>query len=161
MIAKAALIKLHWLLSSQFGFDPLRLLRSLRGLPAFFGDWRRFERGYQGPLALMPCLHDRYEEGGTTKSEYFWQDLLVARWIHAARPVKHVDVGSRIDGFVAHVASFREIEVIDVRPITTAVPGVTFKHADLMHPATALKLVDSGGDSPPLDKRFLRGGNPA
>jgi len=27
----------------------------------------------------MPCLHDRYEEGVTTKSECFWQDLLVAK----------------------------------------------------------------------------------
>lgn len=65
MTAKAALIKLHWLLSSVLGFDPRRLLRSLRGLPAFFGDWRRFKRGCEGPLALMPCLHDRYEKGGT------------------------------------------------------------------------------------------------
>ena len=68
---KRELIKLHWLISSQFGFDPLLLLRSLRGLPAFFGDLWRFRREYVGPLRLMPCLHDRYEEGGVTKSE--WQ----------------------------------------------------------------------------------------
>lgn len=83
-------------------------------------------------MQIMPCLHDRYEEGGATKSEYFWQDLLVARAIHAAKPVKHIDIGSRVDGFVAHVASFREIEVFDVRPISTAVPGVVFRQADLM-----------------------------
>lgn len=76
---KQLLIKLHWLLSSQFGFDPQRLLRSLRGLSAFFSDWRQFRRGYRGPLVWMPCLHDRDEEGSATKSEYFWQDLLVAR----------------------------------------------------------------------------------
>jgi hypothetical protein len=45
-----------------------------------------------------------------------------------------VDIGSRVDGFVAHVASFREIEVFDVRPISTAVPGVVFRQADLMNP---------------------------
>lgn len=145
MTARAALIKLHWLLASQFGFDPLRLMRSLRGLPAYFRDWQRFRPGYGGPLALMPCLHDRYEEGGTTKSEYFWQDLLVARWIHAARPMKHVDVGSRVDGFVAHVASFRAIEVFDVRPVSTVVPGVVFKQADLMHRASGPSLASGGG----------------
>ncbi len=48
----------------------------------------------------MPCLHDWYEEGGTTKSEYFWQDLLVGRMIYAANPARHVDIGSRVDGFV-------------------------------------------------------------
>ena len=105
---KRFLIRAHWLLSSQFGFDPLIFLRSLRGLPAYFRDRAAFRKGYAGKMKLMPCLHDRYEEGGATKNEYFWQDLLAARAIHQAGPVKHVDIGSRIDGFIAHVASFRE-----------------------------------------------------
>jgi len=87
----------------------------------------------------MPCLHDWYEEGGTTKSEYFRQDLLVARMVFAANPEKHVDIGSRVDGFVTHVASFRKIEVFDVRLITTQVPGVIFKQADLMNPLEGIE----------------------
>jgi hypothetical protein len=43
-----------------------------------------------------------------------------------------VDVGSRVDGFVAHVASFRDVEVFDVRPISSQIPGIVFKQADLM-----------------------------
>ena len=86
-------------------------------------------------MKFMPCLHDRYEEGGATKSEYFWQDLLVARAIHAAKPVKHVDIGSRVDGFVAHVASFREIEVFDVQPISTVVPGVVLPIWNQLQPS--------------------------
>lgn len=121
-------------MAGQIGLDPHRFLRSLRGAPSFLRDWRQFRKGYSGRLELLPCLHDRYEEGGTTKSEYFWQDLLVARWIFEANPQRHVDVGSRVDGFVAHVASFREIEVFDVRPITTHVPGVVFKQANFMRP---------------------------
>jgi hypothetical protein len=144
MKIKPTLIKLHWLLSSQFGLDPRIFLRSLRGLPVYLRDWAAFRKGYAGNMKFMPCLHDRYEEGGATKSEYFWQDLLVARAIHAAKPVKHVDIGSRVDGFVAHVASFREIEVFDVRPISTAVPGVVFRHADLMNP-TSLPTTAGGG----------------
>lgn len=84
----------------------------------------------------MPCLHDRYEEGGATKSEYFWQELLVARAIYAAKPVTHVNIGSRVDSFVAHVVSFREIEVMDVRPSTTAIPGIGFRQLDLMDSTT-------------------------
>lgn len=129
---KALFIRVYWLLGAQFGVDPIRMFRSLRGLPRYIRDFIRFRSGYIGRLELLPCLHDWYEEGGTTKSEYFWQDLLVARKIFAAKPEKHVDIGSRVDGFVAHVASFREIEVFDVRPITTQIPGVTFKQADLM-----------------------------
>ena len=139
MSVARAFRKIHWLLSAQFGIDPRKMLNSLRGLPQFFRDFLRFRSRYNGRLEFMPCLHDRYEEGGTTKSEYFWQDLLVARMIFAAKPEKHVDVGSRVDGFVAHVASFREIEVFDVRPITTKVPGVAFKQADLMNPAERME----------------------
>ena len=141
---KKTLIKLHWLISSQFGIDPRVFLRSLRGLPVYLRDWVSFRKGFAGKMKFMPCLHDRYEEGGATKSEYFWQDLLVARAIYAAKPIKHVDIGSRVDGFVAHVASFREIEVFDVRPISTAVPGVVFRLADLMNPA-ALPTEAAGG----------------
>jgi len=142
---KKFLINLHWLLSSQFGIDPQRFLRSLCGLPQFFSDWRMFRRDYTGRLTWKPCLHDRFEEGGSTKSEYFWQDLLVARWICTAKPEKHVDVGSRVDGFVAHVASFREIEVFDVRPITAAIPGVVFQQADLMKGTSVSKFAGKGG----------------
>ena len=31
--------------------------------------------------------------------------------------VRHIDIAFRVDGFVAHVASYREIEVVDVRPL--------------------------------------------
>jgi len=128
------LLKLHWLLSAEFGIDPRKMLRSLRGMPRYMRDLFRFRSSYTGRLQLVPCLHDWYGEGGTTKGEYFWQDLLVARMIFAAKPEKHVDIGSRVDGFVAHVASFCEIEVFDVRPINTQIPGVVFTQADLMRP---------------------------
>jgi hypothetical protein len=58
--------------------------------------------------------------------------------IFESRPARHVDVGSRVDGFVAHVASFREIEVFDIRTITTQIPGVIFKQADLMKPVKGM-----------------------
>jgi len=126
--------RLHWLLSAQFGIAPRVTFRSLRGVPRYIRDLFRFRSGYTGRFELVPCLHDWYEEGGATKLEYFWQDLLMARMIHDSKPQKHVDIGSRVDGFVAHVASFREIEVFDIRPITSKIPGVTFKQADFMRP---------------------------
>jgi hypothetical protein len=141
---KRMLIKFHWFVSSQLGLDLLLLFRAIRGIPIFLRDFVSFRKEFRGKIVLMPCLHDRYEEGGVTKSEYFWQDLLVARAINAANPVKHVDIGSRVDGFVAHVASFREIEVFDVRPIRTTVPGVLFRQADLMNPASLPTTADGG-----------------
>lgn len=131
MLFKKQLIKLHQLLG-QFGLDPRIFLRAMRGLPLFLREWRQFRQGYSGVMTLMPFLQERYEEGGATKTEYFWQDLLVARWVFEAQPQRHVDVGSSVEGFVAHVASFREIEVYDVRPNTTQIPGIVFKQADMM-----------------------------
>lgn len=134
---------LYWLLKSQFGFDARRLVRALRGVPRYLADYRRFSRQYKGPLEVVPCLHDWYEEGGATRSEYFWQDLLVARMIFEAKPRRHIDVGSRVDGFCAHVASFRSIEVMDVRPITTSVPGMIFRQVDLSQPLQVDEPYDS------------------
>jgi hypothetical protein len=66
---------------------------------------------------------------------YFHQDLVVAQKIFEAQPRRHVDVGSRIDGFVAHVATFRPIEIIDIRVIESKVPNISFLLGDLMKPS--------------------------
>lgn len=43
-------------------------------------------------------------------------------------------MGSRVDGFVAHVASFREIEVVDIRPLSqSGHKNIKFRQADLMN----------------------------
>lgn len=132
---REAFKKIYWLLCVQFGIDIRRLARSLRGLPRYVAGWFRFRKEYKGQLDFLPCLYDWYEEGGATKNEYFLQDLHVARKIFIANPERHVDIGSRVDGFVAHVASFREIEVFDIRPVTTQISGVIFRQADLMSPS--------------------------
>jgi SAM-dependent methyltransferase len=81
-----------------------------------------------------PCLLDKFTESGETKGHYFHQDLLVANRIFLNQPEKHVDVGSRMDGFVAHVASFRKIEVLDIRPLTDNINNISFTQADMMKP---------------------------
>ena len=81
----------------------------------------------------FPVLGDKTDSSGTASGHYFHQDLLVARRIFLNSPQRHVDVGSRIDGFVAHVASFREIEVFDIRPMPVPVMNIFFVQADLMN----------------------------
>lgn len=122
----------YWIISVQFGVDILRLCRGLLSLPLFIIDYRKFCRGYKGIVLLKPCLLDRYAEGGDSRSEYFWQDLLVAQRIFQAKPRRHVDVGSRFDGFVAHVAAFRHLEVIDIREVSNNVPNVRFCTGNIM-----------------------------
>ena len=65
-----------------------------------------------------PCVKDKFMTSGTVGAggHYFLQDLYVAREIYKNNPIKHVDIGSRIDGFIAHISVFREVEVFDIRP---------------------------------------------
>jgi SAM-dependent methyltransferase len=66
------------------------------------------------------------------EGHYFHQDLLIAQKIFQSNPTRHIDIGSRIDGFVAHVAAFRRIEVFDIRPLRSTVANIVFTQADLM-----------------------------
>ena len=75
---------------------------------------------------------------------YFHQDLFIAQRIYKNKPVKHVDIGSRVDGFVTHVATFREIELFDIMPLKNTVNNIVFKQADLMkQPKELLNYCDS------------------
>lgn len=88
--------------------------------------------------------NDFDDEGGVASGHYFHQDLFVARRIFENQPIRHIDVGSRIDGFVAHVATFRTIEVLDTRAVSSDVPGISFRQADLMNlPAEYVNCTDS------------------
>ena len=86
-------------------------------------------------------LFDYSGNAGDQTGHYFHQDLLVAKFINDNKPKRHVDVASRIDGFVAHVASFREIEVLDIRPLPKSQhKNIKFKQTDLMNPQNLVKL---------------------
>jgi hypothetical protein len=127
----------------SLGLDPRRWT-ALARIPRFLADRGRF-RAAGGKIAgLMPILSDYEATAGEARGHYFHQDLLVASLIHDASPARHVDVGSRVDGFVAHVASFRQIDVFDVRPLTVAHPRIRFVQRDLSAPGDDLRdITDS------------------
>lgn len=122
-----------------FGFYPRRIKRSFNALPWYRLTRKEFRKQTElsaVPFPLeknFPCLCDKNEDGGNASGHYFHQDLLVAGEIFRAQPVRHVDIGSRIDGFVAHVASFRQIEVIDIRSLDNTLPNIEFVQADMMN----------------------------
>jgi hypothetical protein len=94
--------------------------RTLKLLPRYLDDRAAFEAAGGRVARRFAILDDYAEQAGTARGHYFHQDLLVATFIQQAAPRRHIDVGSRIDGFVAHVASFRPIEIIDIRPVQLA-----------------------------------------
>lgn len=112
-------------------------MRAIRCMPGYWFDFAKFTRNKGATLSQLsygtpwPCF-DAPGAGGVAKGHYFHQDLLVAQRIFDRKPTQHVDVGSRVDGFVAHVASFRAIEVLDIRPNLSQVSNVTFRRVDVM-----------------------------
>ena len=109
------------------------LFTYLKGMPAFLKEYREIRRqagvsGKSFPFGkLHPCLQERDQESGVLAEHYFYQDLYVARKVFHNNPVRHVDIGSRIDGFVAHVASFRDID---------------FQQVDIIHAMTGAVVVN-------------------
>lgn len=131
--------KIYWLIIVQLGLNFKKTFYALFYFPKFLRDYITFRKSYKGKMNFKPCLHDIYEEAGTINSEYFIQDLLVAKKIFNSNPSRHLDVGSRIDGFVSNVASFRQIDVLDIRPLTSSFLDINFKQADLMSKDDILK----------------------
>ena len=88
--------------------DLSAIFTSLLELPRYFRDWRSFSRllgnTQEWPMSKYPILLDRNTESASL-GEYFWQDLLVAKEIIKQSPDRHIDVGSRVDGFIAHLAA--------------------------------------------------------
>lgn len=124
----------NWL--RALGIRPLRSLRLLSRVPALLARRARLARALAGdagwPMtASRPCLDDDSGEGGVASGHYFHQDLQVARWVLERAPGRHVDVGSRVDGFVAHLAVFRVVEYYDLRPVGHEVRNIVFQQGDL------------------------------
>lgn len=133
----------------SLGIYPGLWFTSIKAWPYFRRDLRKMRMQLKGNAdwkisELYPVLRERFETNGDLKSHYFHEDLLVAQRIFENKPIRHVDVGSRVDGFVAHVASFREIEVFDIRPQQAAVRNIHFVTADFMNvPDTWTDCTDS------------------
>jgi SAM-dependent methyltransferase len=134
-----------------FGFDGKRFLEALspKKTSWYERDFTELkkQKGNDATFFIgtpFPIITDKDDQGGVMKGHYFHQDLFIARKIHEAKPVKHVDIGSRTDGFIAHVASYRQIELLDIRPIESSVKNISFRQANLMElPEDLLNYTDS------------------
>ncbi len=113
----------------------LRDFASIIYLPRYLQQLIRF---YQlGGLItnIYPIFSDYKKYAGSIGGHYFHQDLLVASYIYQKKPERHVDIGSRIDGFITHLACFRTVDVIDVRELPlTGHSNITFFQLDLSNP---------------------------
>lgn len=123
---------------SKVGIDGIKFLTSIKPALKFYKQYLKFQKIYSrtektdGNLRFSPQLGDLGEGAGIAGGHYFWQDLLVAREIFARSPVRHIDIGSRIDGFIAHLMVFRDVEIIDIRELESIDERMKFSISDAM-----------------------------
>lgn len=146
-----SIIKMTKIYGWQIGFNPYKMYGFFRNLPAFWREYKNLRKQaedspYKFPVSsIEPYLFDKHQSGGVASGHYFHQDLLVASKIYQANPDRHIDVGSRIDGFVAHVASFRKIEVADIRELQSYSENICYFQLDIMNelPEEYIECTDS------------------
>lgn len=80
-----------------------------------------------------------------TVGNYFWQDLWAAKYIIESGKKKHFDIGSRLDGFIAHLlAAGIDVTMIDVRKFPAEIDGL---HTIVDDATTLHQIPDSSIDS--------------
>ena len=112
----------------------MKLRKLLKYYPKYLAQKIKFKKLGGEITHNYMILDDYVASAGIESGHYFHQDLLVASFIKKNNPKKHIDIGSRIDGFVAHVASFREINVIDIRNLESSEhENINFIQKDMMN----------------------------
>jgi SAM-dependent methyltransferase len=76
--------------------------------------------------------HDRFASAGTAEGHYFYQDLWAARLLLENHVKEHVDVGSRLDGFVGHILPFCRVCYVDIRPLNVQLEGFEFRRGSIL-----------------------------
>lgn len=84
---------------------------------------------------LYPIVTDKYATN-SGMNVYFWQDLWAAKHIIADGMKEHWDIGSRVDGFIAHLLAVDiKVNMIDIRPF----PGTAENLFTVIDDATLLR----------------------
>lgn len=113
--------------AGQHSPSPARWLRFARDM------WTMQRAGAAVPwLDLFPMLGEEGEAAGSARGHYFHQDLWAAHKVKDAAVARHVDVGSRVDGFIAHCSLFTDIDYVDLRPLGSEIPRVRFVQGSVL-----------------------------
>jgi SAM-dependent methyltransferase len=107
--------------------DPFQAARAVAGVPRFVRTRIAYGRASHERIPwseLHPCLSEHSAPAGNLDPHYFYQDIWAAQLVYRSRTERHVDVGSRVDGFVAHCACFTDVEFVDIRALATDVGAI-------------------------------------
>ena len=120
----------------EIGWNPLKSASFATGLARYIFQFIRFRAiskkvNIDQDLKISPILSDYSKEAGDSRSLYFLQDLSCSQYVLSKEPSRHIDIGSRLDGFVAQICASRPIEVMDIRPNETQIKNIRFTQSDI------------------------------
>jgi SAM-dependent methyltransferase len=142
------LLQIYQLMSTFF-IDPIRVLNNWRALPHFVKNWVHYSQQnksgkFRPSLSRIYYMSaDRYASSGSATGHYFHQDLWAARRVFDKNIKIHVDVASRIDGFVAHLLTFCTVNYVDIRPLPGRTSGLNFVEGTILNLPFENNSVDS------------------
>ena len=110
----------------------LKVLLSLYNLPRFIKEIFIFKKKGGKINNIFPILYDYNDDAGNIRNHYFHQDLRVSSLLFKDRPSNHIDVGSRIDGFISSISIFMEVSVLDIRKLDLQKNNINFIQGDIM-----------------------------
>ena len=97
-----------------FGFQIKKIL-DLKYLFRYLVNLYKFNKSGGKINNIYPILRDYNSDGGgELKNHLFHSDLLTSQYVFEAKPNNHLDIGSRIDGLVTQIASFRKTKFIGI-----------------------------------------------
>lgn len=108
-------------------------------IPRYISNLFRYLRKGNAPafpvtyFDLWYSTSDSMCPAGDVDNHYFLQDIWAARRVNALRHPVHVDVGSRLEGFVSHLlASNQKVTYLDWRRPSVTDQCFEFRQADIM-----------------------------
>ncbi len=132
------ILRKPYFLFRMFLFDPVEVINKIRALPVFIRNQIRYRR-LNRDKSFRICFSDiyytsynRYSTAGKASGHYFHQDIWAAKILYERRVKEHVDVGSRIDGFVGHILPFCRVCYVDIRPLDAKVEGLEFQRGSIL-----------------------------
>ena len=160
----------------EIGWNPLKTASFATGIGRYIFQLIRYIKNSKKTsnrplLKISPILSDYRKEAGDSNSLYFLQDLACSQYILKNNYERHIDIGSRLDGFVGQICASRPLEVMDIRPSKSKINNISFTQADILNvnpdlierydlvtSLHALEHVGLGRYGDPIDaKGFIKG----
>jgi SAM-dependent methyltransferase len=82
---------------------------------------------------ICPRIYESEPNSQSGGGEYFQQDIWALTKVCSYLPDKHIDIGSRIDGFSAQCSAMVPVEFLDCRYVDYKLPNMNVVEGDLLN----------------------------